>query len=240
MTSWKASSTKGVDEQVVDRGEVRAEGHVVQVGVRFGRAEGCIDQFLVLAGQRQTPAREELLQRSELAHRQIVPEAARTAMRQERKAAVPQAEALRHAAQTFVRGEFHGFTLAEVVPAAVAAELRHLFVELRKRAARDEPVHPGTQGVGGAVVADVRGVFAPRGPLGRDAQGLADFDGGSFGHHAATQFGRDTARLLRGTLTAPGTRWGYVHRSRRSGHGARCVPPPRRQADRGPAGSWST
>ncbi len=41
-----------VDQQVIDRREVRAERHVVQVRVRFGGAERRVDQLPVVAGQR--------------------------------------------------------------------------------------------------------------------------------------------------------------------------------------------
>ena len=102
-TSWPVDAGKDflerfeherVDEQVVHRGEVRAERHVVEVGVGLGRAERRVDQLLVVAGQRDVPVGELLLQRAELAARQVVAEAARAAVREERDRAVAQAEDL--------------------------------------------------------------------------------------------------------------------------------------------------
>ena len=100
-TSWPVDAGKHflkrlehqrVDQQVIDRGEVRTERHVVEVGVRLGRAERRIDQLLVVARQRNVPLGELVLQRSELAGRQIVADAARAAVRQKRDPAVDQAE----------------------------------------------------------------------------------------------------------------------------------------------------
>ena len=69
-----------VDEQMVHGREVRAERHVVEIRVGLGRAERRIDEFLVVAGQRDVPLRELALQVVELAGRQRVTEPARTAV----------------------------------------------------------------------------------------------------------------------------------------------------------------
>ena len=55
-----------VDEQVVDGGEVRSEGHVVEIGVGLRCAERGIDQFTITAWQGSAPVGELSLQRREL------------------------------------------------------------------------------------------------------------------------------------------------------------------------------
>ena len=81
-----------VDQHVIDGREVRAEGHVVEVGVGLGGAEGGVDQFAVVAGQGNAPGGEMFLQGLELGHGQVVSEAARAAVGEEGDAAVAQAE----------------------------------------------------------------------------------------------------------------------------------------------------
>ena len=76
----KGFEDKCVDQQMVNCGEIRTERHVVQVSVGLRCAERSINEFLILAGQGQPPALEELLQRVELTHRQIVSKAARAAV----------------------------------------------------------------------------------------------------------------------------------------------------------------
>ena len=80
MTSWNASSTRGVYEHVVDGCEVRAEGQVVEIGVGFGGSKGGVDQFAVVARERDVPLLEDLLECVKLAGGQFVAEAARTAV----------------------------------------------------------------------------------------------------------------------------------------------------------------
>src|SRR5258706_15356248 len=72
-----------VDEQMIQRCEVRAERHVVEIRVSLGRAEGRIDQFLVVARKRDVPCGELLLKCAELCARQRVTESARATVRQE-------------------------------------------------------------------------------------------------------------------------------------------------------------
>ena len=109
---------------MVHRREVRAERHVVEVRVGLGRAERRIDQFLVVAGQRNVPRGELLLQRAELAARQVVAEAARAAVRQERDAAVAAGRRLpRRGGRGRCRSTCDDFAFAEMVAAAVGAEL---------------------------------------------------------------------------------------------------------------------
>src|SRR5213594_2231904 len=108
---------------MIHRRKVRAEGHVVEIGVGFGRAERRIDQFLVLARQWDVPCREFLLERAELSTRQGVTKPARAAVRQETHTTIAQAEHLRRATRAVVVEQADHFTFAEMVAAAIRTEL---------------------------------------------------------------------------------------------------------------------
>ena len=79
---------------MVDGGEVAAQRHVVEVGVGLARPQRRVDELLVLARQRDAPGLEVPLQGLELRVGQLVAEAARSAVRQERDPAVAEPERL--------------------------------------------------------------------------------------------------------------------------------------------------
>ena len=191
-----------VDEHVVHGREVRAERHVVNVVVRLRSAERRIDEFAVVARERDAPRGELALQRVELVIRELVAKPARTAVREERHAAIAQAEHLGSAARTVVVRDLHDLALAKVVAAPVGAELADLVLEAGEPARRDEEVQARGEVVLLMVVAEVKGVFTVPRPRGRDAEGLAHAGGSALDHHAAAEFGVHVAALLHGTLAA--------------------------------------
>ncbi len=90
----------------------------------------------------------------------------------------------------------HHLALAEVVAAAVASQLAHFLGEdLLVAGLIEGAVEAVAQGIGGAVVADVLGVFAALDPVLRDSQFAAEFGGCALGDDAATQGGVDRAAL---------------------------------------------
>ncbi len=171
---------QGINQHVVDGGEVGAQRHVINVGIGFGGAQGGVDQFAVVAGQRDVPGFEFFLQRAELAAGQLVTKAARAAVGQEGDVVVLQAEGLGHAARTITIGDLHNFAFAKVVAAAVGAELADL---VGKVVAHGRGVQQAVQAIfqriARIVVAQVEGIFAMRCPMFRDAQGGADFGRGA-------------------------------------------------------------
>src|SRR5258708_39407088 len=89
-----------------------------------GVPRGRIDQFLVVARQRDVPCGELLLKCAELSARQRVTESARATVRQETDATIAQAEYLRHTTSAVVVEQSHHFAFAEVITAAIRAKLR--------------------------------------------------------------------------------------------------------------------
>src|SRR5438094_1202613 len=144
--------------------EVRAESHVVEIGVGFGCAERRIDQFLVLARQWNVPRGKLLLERAELSARQRVTEPSRAAVRQETHATIAQAEHLRRATRAVVVDQTHHFTFAEMIAATIRSKLHDLFEEVGDLI-RAQPVEPQREHVTRSVVTDVRRVFATLRPL---------------------------------------------------------------------------
>jgi hypothetical protein len=61
-----------VDQHVIDRGEVRAQRHVVKIAIRMCSAEGSIDELLVVTRQGDAPRAEHLMERAELAGCELV------------------------------------------------------------------------------------------------------------------------------------------------------------------------
>src|SRR5438445_2436372 len=100
---------------MIQRREVRAQRHVVEIRVGLGRAKRRIDQFLVVAWQRDVPRGELLLQCAELSARQRVTESARAAVRQEAHATVAQAEYLSGTASAVVVEQADHLAFAEMI-----------------------------------------------------------------------------------------------------------------------------
>ena len=118
-----------VDQHVIDGREIRTEGHVVEIGIGLRRAQRRIDQFAVVAGKGNAPGGEMLLKGSELSRSQGCGRAAGAAMGEERDAAVFQAEGGGGGLGVFVLGDGDDFAFAEMVAAAVTAELLDFFIE---------------------------------------------------------------------------------------------------------------
>src|SRR6202043_4089283 len=141
------------------------------------------------AGQGAAEPLELVPQLLELALRQVMAEAPRAAVRQEGDVTVAQPERRRQ-----VRGrrgsrsarrrpvrprrqrgtEPHHLALAEVIAAAVGAELGDLLGEGGEAAALAQLRQPPCQGLRRAVVAKVTPVLAARPPFGGDAESGAD------------------------------------------------------------------
>ena len=193
---------EGVDEEVVEGGEVGAEGHVVDVAVGFVRAEGGVDELFVAGGERGGPFVEEGLEGFELVVGELVAEAAGAAVGEEGDVAVLKAEGF---GDGFLAGEDgDGFGFAEVVAAAVGAELGDFVGEVGEDIVVKEQVEAQGECVGGAVVAGVVGVFAAGGPFGRDAEGFADFLGSAVDGERFAGVGGDAAGFFDGALAAAG------------------------------------
>src|SRR6476620_5458428 len=77
-----------VDQEMVYGREVSAQCHIIEVRVSFWRSQRRVDQFLVVARQRNVPASKLLLQRAELAACQRMAKSTRTAMRKKAYTAV--------------------------------------------------------------------------------------------------------------------------------------------------------
>jgi hypothetical protein len=194
-----------VDEQMVHGREVRAERHVIEIRVSLGRAERRIDEFLVVAGQRDVPLRELALQVVELAGRQRVTEPARTAVREEAHPTVAQPNTSPAAARArSLSAMLHHFALAEMIAAAIRAELRDLFDEVRE-AIRAQPIKSRRERIARFVMADVHRVFATLRPFERDAERVQHFaDAPSVTTFTPSIFA-DLAGFARGTLAATRT-----------------------------------
>ena len=82
-----------------------------------------------------------------------------------------------------------------MVSAAVGAELRDLFGKLRQCAGGQQAVDPIGQSFPRVVVSGVEGVFAPCGPLGRNAQCFAHGRRSAFDHNLTPERGVDPARF---------------------------------------------
>ena len=83
-----------INQQMVHRGEVSAERHVVDIGIRFRRSEWCVNQFLVVRGERRAPLFELALEILELILRQDIAKPTRSAVAQESDVPVAQPEHL--------------------------------------------------------------------------------------------------------------------------------------------------
>ena len=88
-----------------------------------------------------------------------------------------------------------------MVSAAVGAELRDLLGELRQGIGGQQAVDPIGQGIVRFVVSGVEGVFAPRGPVGRNAQRLAHGRRSAFDHDLTAERGVDPARFRHVSLS---------------------------------------
>ena len=115
---------QGVDQHVIDGREVRAQGHVVDVGVGLRRAERRVDQFAIVAGQRNVPGCEFLLQRAELAAGQLDGRSRASRSGREMRRSLsrrPKTSAIVRRGRLVT--DFDDFAFAEMVAAAVGAEL---------------------------------------------------------------------------------------------------------------------
>src|SRR6516162_9229824 len=117
---------------MIQRCEVRAERQVVEIRVGLGSAKRSIDQFLVVARQRDVPCGELLLKCAELSACQRVTESPRTAVGKETNATVAQSEYLSGTTSTIVVEQADHLAFAEMIAAAIRAELRNLFEKVGK------------------------------------------------------------------------------------------------------------
>ena len=195
---------EGVDEEVVERGEVGAEGHVVEIGVGLGRSQRRVDEFLVAPGKRDVPAREALLEIAKLTGGKRMPQPTRSAVGQERHLTVSEPEDVGRAPGAGVIGHVDHLTLAEVIAAAVGAELGDLRREVVDAAPIEMTLEAGPKGAARAIVAVVVGILAARCPFRRDAEVGADFLRGPFDEEPPPAVGRHHTPLLHMPLPAAG------------------------------------
>lgn len=165
-----------------------------------------MDQFAVVARERDVPLLEDLLECAELAGGQFVAEAARTAVREERDRVVAQAEGTCGAAGAVAPVDRDHLALAEVVSAALAAELVDLVPEIAEGVGVEQLVEAEAECVGGVVVAAVIAVLAGRGPVRGDAQRVADVGACAQRNGLDPELAADLATLAEGTLNATGSR----------------------------------
>ena len=196
---------EGVDEEVIEGGEVGAEGHVVDVAVGLPGAEGGVDELFVARGEGGGPFFELGLKGFELVVGELVAEAAGAAVGEEGDVAVLEAEGVGDFFHAGLDGDDFGF--AEVVAAAVGAELCDFFGEVRQPppdVVVEEGVEAAGEGVGVVFGAEVEGVFAAGGPFVGDAEGFAVFLGGAVDGDLFALFGGDAAGFFDGALAAAG------------------------------------
>ncbi len=193
---------EGVDEEVVDGGEVCADGHVVEVGVGLGGAEGCVDELAIAGGEGDVPGAEFFLEVFELALGEEISESAGSAVAEEGDVAIAEAEDVGGGACGWSVDDASDFAFAEVVSAAVGAELADFVGEVFDALGGEDEVEAVLEGVVGPVVGAVGGVLAAGGPFGRDAEGLADAFGGAFGDGEGAGFAIDVACTFDGALAA--------------------------------------
>ena len=110
----------------------------------------------------------------------------------------------RRSRRRWVGAEAHHLALAEVIAAAVGAELGDLVGEGGEAAALAQLRQACRQGVRRAVVAEVMPVLAARPPCRGDAESGADPARGALGHHRFAQLRADGARLRDVALAAAG------------------------------------
>ncbi len=164
-----------VDQQMVEGGEVGAEGHVVDVAVGFVGAEGRVDQLFVVCGQGSGPFFEEGLELLELVVGELIAEAAWDAAVGEKGGDVVVFEAEGFGDGFLPAMDMDGLGFAEVVSAAVGAELGDFVGEVGEDIVVEELIDAAGEGVGGVVGAEVERVFTASGPIGGDAEGFAVF-----------------------------------------------------------------
>ena len=144
---------------MVERGEVGAEGHVVEIGVSLGRSQRRVDELLVAPGKRDVPAREALLEIAKLPRGKRMPQSARSAVGEERHLTVLEPEDIGRAPGAGVIGHVDHLTLAEVIAAAVGAELGDLRMEVVDAPPIEMTLEAGTKGAARAIVAVVAGIL---------------------------------------------------------------------------------
>ena len=116
---------------MVHGGEVRAEGHVIEIGVSFGRSEGRVNELFVAGRIRDVPLFKVRFECFELSLREVVSKATRSAVGEEGDLAVLEAESFGGTlcGRIFLHGHF--FSFSEVVPASVRSQLLGLAGEAR-------------------------------------------------------------------------------------------------------------
>lgn len=184
---------EGIDDEVVDGCEVGTEGHVIEVGVGLRGSEGGVDELSVSGGKGGVPAAELGFEVAELGLGEDVTEAAGSAVAEEGDMAIAKAEAIGGAADGGTVGETGDFAFSEVISAAVGAELLDFLGEVLDASFGEDAVEADFEGIGGAVVAGVTGVFAAFDPVLGDAEGVADFRCGTFGDDACAEVAIDGA-----------------------------------------------
>ena len=191
-----------VDEQVVHRGEVRSECHVVQIGVCLGGSEGCIHEFLVTGRIRGGPGFELLLEVLELRHGEDVSKPARSAVAEERNVAVAQTEDVGAASRSGIVDQTRDLAFSEVVSSAVRTELGDFFGEVLHAFGFEDEIKTGSERVVGTIISGVERVFAARSPVAWDSQCLADLGGCPLGHGFGSKNAVHMACFLHASLAA--------------------------------------
>ncbi len=182
---------------MVHGGEVRAEGHVIEIGVGLGGSERGIDELFVFGRKSEAPGAEEAFQGLELALGEDVPESARSAVAEEGDMIVPQAEDFGGAAHVGVVGELDDLALTEVVSATVGAELGHFIFKAGEAVEGTHFIQTLVECGDVSIVAEVGAVFATLRPLGRDAEGLAHAAARAFGANLHAEIGGHAAGFFR-------------------------------------------
>lgn len=188
-----------VDEEMVHGGEVCAEGHVIEVGVSFGRSKGSVDEFLVTGRVGDAPLFKVCFEGFELVFSEVMTEAARSAVGEEGDLAFLEAEDIGSTLGGGVLFDGDFFSLAEVVSAAVGAELLGLAGEAVMVTVVEHFCETFFERGNGAIVGKVSRVFATVRPVSGDAERFADFFGRPLGHDFLAEFSVNFAAVLDGT-----------------------------------------
>ena len=201
---------EGVDEHVVDGGEVGTHGHVIKVGVSFRRTERGINELSVAGWIGEMPFFEEFFESFELAAGEVVPESARSAVAEEGDVIVFQTKDLGGVAGFVGISDFYDLSFAEVVAAAVGSELGNFPWESVVVAAALHAGEAFFEGGDVAIVAEVGAIFATASPLDGDSEFGEDFGSGTAGDCFPSKLNADAAGFPGVALTATSTSGGAL------------------------------
>lgn len=176
-----------VDQQVVDRGEVRTERHVFEVGIGFGRPVFGVDKMSITEGESGACFLEAFLERFELLGSETVSETAGTAVAEETDVVVAQPERCGRLLCEGCVADVDDFAFTEVVATSVAAELGCFFTEAADAILIDQSFQASGQAIDRAIGRAVICVFAALGPIDGDAELFEHAFGSAFGGRGESQ-----------------------------------------------------